>query len=328
MSEPSRPSSDPPVPSAEDEDLEGFYQPLSLDELFGGPREPQEEEEGSGQDAPAGPGVEELDLDLGLDVGEPSDLLKDLPLQPPDPRSLAGWVALYYRSCAAGRHPKTEAAKRVDMEAFLNFYLDELGHDLVEGWVPELTARYQRVLQATRSPHTGRLLSPATVDRRLATVRHFAGWLASRRELPSGDPCRGVRRLVVPRSRKEPSRAEVRRLWRACLERLESCHRRDQNPLLEAAVFQLLTTTDLRPHQLSALDLEDYRSKKLHGAFRQGRKVVREVWIPAEARRWLERYLDEVRGRGPGALLLSRTGERLQPRGVARIMERLTRLAG
>jgi len=311
--------------SPEEESLAGFYQAVSLDDLFASPKE----EEGVGRSS------FEPRHDPFPEAASPSDGEASFPSAamdgpgalelPSTPSSLASWVVAYFVAHQDRVAPKTLAAKRLDLERFLNFTVDTLGQDHVDAWVPELTRAFLRELRAKPSPHTGKRLAPASIRRCLATVRHFARWIGERHELPA-DPLQGI---STPRVRRPPpptlSRADLRPLWRACRARVDAPHRRDQCPLLDAAVFQLLLSTDLRPRELVALDLADYHSKKLHGLFRRGRKLRTSTWLPAEARRWLERYLDEVRGAASGPLFLNRDERRFRSKGFRRVLRRLER---
>lgn len=317
--------------SPEEESLEGFYQAVSLDDLFAATEDDDVEEEGVGGSALAprhGPLQEAASAaDGGASLpSEASERSSALEL-PSNPASLAGWVVAYFVSQGDRVAAKTLSAKRLDLERFLNFTLDTLGHDHVDAWVPELTRAFLRDLQTNPSQHTGKRLAPASIRRCLATVRHFARWVGERHELPA-DPLQGISTPRVPPSLPSPlSPADLRQAWRACRARVDAPHRRDQCPLLDAAVFQLLLSTDLRPRELVALDLEDYHSKKLHGVFRRGRQVRTSTWVPAEARRWLNRYFQEVRGATPGPLLLTRNGDRFSSKGIHRVLRRLARSA-
>lgn len=313
--------------SLAEESLEGFYQAVFLDDLFSSVEADGGEDDGIGgsdlqprhrslrEAAPPAAG--------GSCPLSETRLSADAPEVPPNPNSLAAWVAVYFRSHANRAAPKTLSAKRLDLERFLNFYFDTLGHDHVDAWVPELTRAFLHELREKPSPNTGKRLAPASIRRYLATVRHFARWAGERHQFPTA-PLQGV---LSPRIRPPPpaqiSRATLRRIWRACRDRVDDPHRRDQCPLLDAAVFQLLVSTDLRPRELVALDLDDYHSKGLHGAFRRGSQVRTKTWVPAEARRWLERYLNEVRGPSRGPLFVTREGERFQSKGIRRLSQRI-----
>ena len=53
----------------------------------------------------------------------------------------------------------------------------------------------------------------------------------------------------------------------------------------------------------------------------------KKVPLPSEARARLDRYIDEVRKRGEGPLLLSRYGRRLAPKEIGRICSRISKQA-
>ena len=51
------------------------------------------------------------------------------------------------------------------------------------------------------------------------------------------------------------------RLKSACEQRIKSCTRKNQNPLLETAVFYILLGTGLRESELVTLNVEQYLKK-------------------------------------------------------------------
>lgn len=318
----------------------------------GSPASPQEEVLGerrqraarpaSQEAAPAFPGADSADGELwqDWDALEEEPSAETLPavrrivavapveLRPPDPDSLGQWIALYYRVHVAGASPRTERAKRRDLELFAGFFLEALGHDRVDGWTPAITRAFLSELRTTRSSQSGRPYKPATVNRVLATVRHFSRWLHKTRPFLAGPPFAGVKALALeaPAWNGLISR-EVLRLRAACEQRLKACTRRDQNPLLEVAVFHVLLHTGLRESELCSLDLEQYHHRGFHQVPRKGKAVTAKVPVPGEARTWLDTYLEERRGLAPGPLFRNRRGRRVQPQDVARICQRLCRQA-
>lgn len=312
------PSSRAPDDDAGDDD---FYQAANLDDLF--THKPDDDEIDSGDiavvhDAPIPPELVPVDVPV-QDRGR---------LQPPDPDSLEQWAGLYYKLLVDGAPVKTEEAKRRDLLQFVNFFETAVGHDRIDGWTPAVTRHFQKQLRKTISLRTGRTYKPTTINRVMATVRHFGRWVHKKRPLLAGNPMEGVKDLVVdPPAWNGLSPRDVMRLKAACEQRLAACTRKSQNPLLEAAVFSVLLHTGLREHELTSLDLAQYHSKGFHEVPRKGKKITKKVRVPADARAWLERYLDEVRGREPGPLLLSRNGTRFQPKGIHRICQRIARQA-
>ena len=248
---------------------------------------------------------------------------------PPDRRdSLAAWSALYFQIHVLGSSPRTMEAKRRDLRRFLGFFSGAAGSDHIQAWTPAVSKAFQHHLEREPSPHTGRPYSPATVNRVLATVRHFGRWLNGQCPLLAGDPLAGVRDLAADNPDwRGLSDRRIMRLKSACEQRVHACRRQDQNPLLEAAVFYCLLYTGLREFELCSLDLGQYARRGFHDVRRKGRRVQKRIPLPKEARRWLDRYLDEKRGREPGPLFITRYGGRLRPLEVQRICARLARQA-
>jgi integrase/recombinase XerD len=148
------------------------------------------------------------------------------------------------------------------------------------------------------------------------------------RSLLAGNPFAGVKDLVVDALDWNGLTArDVLRLKAACEQRVKACTRKDQNPLLEAAVFFVLLHTGLRESELVSLDLEQYHERGFHQVPRKGKRVSKKVPVPADAREWLDRYLIDGKLQGEGPLFLSRRGKRLAVQDVARICGRICRQA-
>ena len=246
-------------------------------------------------------------------------------LEPPDPASLSAWAALYFQLNVLGSPIKTQQAKQRVLSLFLSFFATEVGHDQVDGWTPAVTKAFLSSLRSRTSAATGKKLAVTTINRVLASVRHFGRWLHQRRPLLAGSPFEGVKDLVPDRPAWNGlSSRQVLRLKSACEQRLKACTRRDQDPLLEGAVFHVLLNTGLREFELCGLDLAQFHHRGFHGVTRKGQRVSDKVPVPGEARDWLDRYLDESRGREPGPLFLSRRGSRIQEQDVRRICHRIS----
>ena len=89
----------------------------------------------------------------------------------------------------------------------------------------------------------------------------------------------------------------------------------------------MLLNTGLRAGELSALNLDQYHHRGFHEVLRKGKRVTKKVPLPSEARAFLDRYIEEIRGRGEGPLLLSRYGRRLAPKEIGRICARISKQA-
>jgi len=249
------------------------------------------------------------------------------PLPPED--SLTAWVVLYFSTQVMGAPVKTQQAKQRDLEKFLRFYNQEVGHDQIDGWTPAVTKQFQKSLAQTLSNVTGKAYQETTINRVLATLRHFAAWLYKQRPLAAGDPFTGVRDIKVdaPSWNGLTSR-QVLRLKTACEQRMSSCRKKYQNSYLESAVFYVLLQTGLRESELVALNVEQYHHKGLHMVARhKNKRVSTKVPLPSDARDFLERYLKTRKATHPleplAPLFLSRYGNRLAAQDVRRICQRI-----
>jgi integrase/recombinase XerD len=251
-------------------------------------------------------------------------------LSPEKRDSLQAWILLYFKVHVMGAPLKTQQAKQRDLERFMRFFEFEVGHDHLDGWTPAVTKHFQQGLTKTVSVVTGKAYSETTINRVLATLRHFGRWLHQQRPLLAGDPFKGVKdRQVDEPDWNGLTARQVLRLKAACEQRIKACGRTNQNPLLETAVFYLLLQTGLRESEIVSLDVRQYHHKGLHRVVRhKNKRVSNKVPVPQEAREALERYL-ESRGNGKikvdkeTPLFLSRYGNRLATQDVRRICQRL-----
>ena len=158
-----------------------------------------------------------------------------------DTNSLTAWLAFYYQVHVKGAPIKTEQAKKKDMEKFVNFFELEVGHDHVDNWTPAVSKQFQKVLCKTIFEKTGKAYKATTVNRVMATIRHVGRWLHQQRPLLAGDPMTQVKDMQTdsPDWNGLTSK-QLLRLKSACEQRVKSCTRKNQNPLLETTVFYVL----------------------------------------------------------------------------------------
>ncbi|OJY20056.1 MAG: hypothetical protein BGO90_12705 [Legionella sp. 40-6] len=64
------------------------------------------------------------------------------------------------------------------------------------------------------------------------------------------------------------------RLKSACEQRMKSCRRKNQNPLMETALFYVLMGTGLRQSEVVSLNMGQYRQKGLYDVLRHKSKRV------------------------------------------------------
>lgn len=247
-----------------------------------------------------------------------TDLHKNFTTQ--EGRSLLGWCEAYLSLVAQGSSPSTLEAKQRDLRLFVNFVASIGFGDDVQKWTPSLSKAFKTEML--------NIYRPATVARMIATLSHFAKWLNGRIKLAAGNPMDGVKTIKLD----EPAwngltKRDLLQLKSAVDIRLSACKRKDQNPLLEAAVFYLLLYSGLRESELINLNFGQYKdSQTLLNVKRKGQRVSNKVAVPKDAAVYIERYLiNEEKGIND-PLFTTRGGRRLSRMDVFNICQRISRL--
>lgn len=130
---------------------------------------------------------------------------------------------------------------------------------------------------------------------------------------------------------------QITLLKSACDLRINTCTKKNQNPLFETAVFYVLLYTGLREFELSSLTLRQYYDNGFHDLKRKGEKVSRRINLPSEAKEKLDAYLihrfeennmfDLTKLHDmypPEPLFLTQYGNPLNGRAIQYVMERLS----
>jgi integrase/recombinase XerC len=240
--------------------------------------------------------------------------------------SISSWANLYYQTVVAGSAPLTEKAKKSDLSKFLSFFAQHVGNASVDSWTPSVSRYFQKELREKQ-------YKPTTINRIFASIRHFAKWLHKQRPLLAGFPLTGVKDV----GEDDPdwnglSSKQIMRLKSACEQRMASCNRANQNPLLETTIFHILLLTGIRAGELVSLNVKDYHTRGLHDVQRKGNRVTSKVPLPSEAKEYLDRYLE---ARTPPStildenspLLVSKENTRFTTRVIRRICERISKQA-
>lgn len=233
-------------------------------------------------------------------------------------KSLSGWCSAYLALVVKGSSPATYEAKKRDLYLFLRFSENIGVGDRVYLWAPALSKSFQAEMLST--------YSPASAARTMATLKHFAKWLKERISLAAGNPMEGVQSIKL----EEPSwnglsKRELFQLKMAVDIRLSSCKRKDQNPLLEAAVFYVLLYTGLRESELINLNFGQYKDGNAFiNVRRKGHRVSKKVPIPKDLAIYLDRYLLHESRVDDDPLFKTRGQNRLNRRDVTNICKRLS----
>lgn len=242
-----------------------------------------------------------------------------------DTNSLTAWLSFYYQVHVKGAPLKTEQAKQNDLTKFLNFFQREVGHDQVDNWTPAVSKQFQRSLCNTVSEKTGKVYKATSINRTMATIRHVGRWLYQQRPLIAGDPLSGVKDLQTDAPEWNGLNSkQLMRLKAACEQRAKICTRKNQNALLETAVFYLLLGTGLRESELVSLNVYQYHSKGLHLVVRhKSKRTTNKIPLSQEAREHLDNYLKARTVEPDEPLFMNRAGNRVNTRNIYRICQRV-----
>jgi integrase/recombinase XerD len=246
-----------------------------------------------------------------------------------DTNSLSAWLSYYYSVHVKGAPEKTEQAKMKDLSKFIHFFQNEVGHDHVDNWTPAVSKQFQKSLSKIISEKTGKPYKATSVNRTMATIRHVGRWLHQQRPLLAGDPLAQVKDLQTeaPDWNGLTSR-QLMRLKSACEQRIKSCTRKNQNPLMETALFYVLLGTGLRESEVVTLNVGQYQQKGLMEVLRhKSKRISLKIPLPQESREYLDKYLESRVAEADEPLFITRYGTRLQTLDVYRICQRVLKQA-
>ncbi|QDP73537.1 tyrosine-type recombinase/integrase [Legionella israelensis] len=216
-----------------------------------------------------------------------------------------------------------------DLTKFIQFFEMEVGHDHVDSWTPAVSKQFQKSLCSIISDVTGKPYKATTVNRTMATLRHVGRWLHQHRPLLAGDPFAQVKDVQVdsPDWNGLTSK-QLMRLKSACEQRIKCCTRKNQNPLLETAIFYTLLGSGLRASELVSLNVYQYERKGLSNVMRhKSKRVTGRVPLPIESRQFLEAYLEKRQPEAEEPLFVTRYNTRFKTLDVYRSCQRLVKQA-
>jgi integrase/recombinase XerD len=247
-----------------------------------------------------------------------------------DPNRLSSWRHVYEQLEDKAKSDNTRAAKRRDLDLFLAYFDQHVGSDLLDDWTKPVTAGFLRWLEAAPAGRgqAKKKRRATTVNRVFSTLRHFAGWIQTRRAFLAGNPCADVKELVTDEpSWKGLADAEVMRLKSAAEQLLRLRTKGGQCPRRDKAVFLALLNTGLRVSELVGLDRSQYKGKHLLDVNRKGKLRTGKIFLPKEAKEALNDYLAQDRGDREGPLFCTRASERLTRQDVDWLLRNLARQA-
>jgi integrase/recombinase XerD len=222
----------------------------------------------------------------------------------------------------------THRAKKGDIEKFLKYFVSIVNDTNIQLWNPAISRGFQRILLEQVS-ETGNNYTATTINRVLASIRHFGNWLVKEHKILTTNPCLGVKQIIT----EEPAwngltNLQIDTLKKACEYRINNCTKINQTPLLEYVVFSILLTTGLRETELTKLNFNQYFNNAFNNVKRKGNKVTKHVPIITETKELLDKYLNTRINILPSSpLITSRYNTRLQSRDIARACERVAKEA-
>jgi integrase len=229
--------------------------------------------------------------------------------------SLVWWVQEYWDNKVKGGPEGTVTAKKNDLQLFFDFFGAVVRTDQVDFWTPATSRDFKNWL-LSKKPNPPRkhasAYAPTSVNRILATLRHFAKFIQTKRSKPfeGGYPLEDLKDIsLAPPEWNGLEKIEVMRLQSALDQVTQLSTRANQMPRRDRSVFTLSIATGLRASEVERLDFDQYQDNYLRNVRCKG-DHYRDVYIPKGAREDLDTYIENERGTAPGPLYRTKTGGR------------------
>lgn len=268
--------------------------------------------------------------------------------------SLEQWAARYMLVKVCGRSANTLAAKTRDLATFITWFVEHRGHGDIGAWTEANTRYFLRHLTKLGK-------RPATIDRALFTLKHFARWV---HEQPGGVfarhglPVAEVECLKVEEPEcKKLSEERMRALFAAARALVtetadvgkvssdaaltQTTQRQSRaRPRRNLALLGVLYYSGLRVSEVIDLTRAQYDGAALYDVARKGGRQARKLVLHPACARLIDNYLAHERGRDVADLdrskndagtsdaslplfVSARTGRRVDRIRIGRILARL-----
>ena len=231
-----------------------------------------------------------------------------------------------------GKKPLTMAAYTLDLEDFRLYLKAPTIRSAIERLFSHGHAKAQEILTGYRArmmatTGTGRDLAPATVNRRLSTLRSLGKQVRIMGLIPWVLEAKNEKVELV-RSVRGPGRQAIEKIFRHLWSQ-----RRTKPLLRDLAIFHLLYDLGLRRGEVVALNLSHLKDGQV-AVKGKGKRISKPFKLPPEAWQDLQAWI-VVRGPQPGALFInfdtihrSKTGKRLSGSAVYAIVKARAKAAG
>ncbi len=229
--------------------------------------------------------------------------------------SLVAWCELYMQLEGCAGSDNTTKAKTRDLQGFLEFFLEVTGADQNDQWTRSITTDYMKFME--RKKHW----KPSTINRKLSTLKHTSNWIQQQRSFLAGNPTERVAELDIDDPEWQGLTEIQRTRARSAAEQLLHLKRRkNQRPYRDFAICEVLFGTALRVSELTGLRLDQFDGKHFRDVKRKGNKRTKKVFMTREAREALSQYIEQERGRDPGPVFQSKTGNALDRTNVEDVL--------
>jgi integrase/recombinase XerD len=229
--------------------------------------------------------------------------------------SLLHYVELYLAlEVAAARSTHTQAAKQRDLKIFVEWFLEQNQHGNIAKWLRRDTRAFLDQL--------GRESRPSTVNRRLATLKHFAKFCLRLGAFPLGDPTERIGEVPTePLRPRSLNKVQLYQLYKAADTLCQIRRHSHAMPQRDRAILWVLAQTGMRVASLCALDLKNLNAKYLRSVPGKGARR-QDHFLPAQAREALEGW-QALRGEEEGPLFWSFSHKRMDRSDVAQALRRI-----
>lgn len=227
------------------------------------------------------------------------------------------------------RTDHTREAYARDFDHWCDF-LAELGVEVLEAAGVHVDA-WQRVLERTPLPRTGKPPAPATVARRLATVSAFYR-LAVRREVLTRNPVEYVDRPELDPDHSETSgltEDEARRVIAEAFGLVTRASGRDVRRAADrdSVIVAVMLTTGLRVSELCGIQVEDLGYDRGHRVVRVTRKGGKRQALPLGPAAKLVDQRVKMLNLTAGPLFATRSGRNVRREWVRYALQRIAEAA-
>ena len=234
------------------------------------------------------------------------------------------WGTRYLEEEVIGiQSSNTADAKRRDLQCFMEWYVSTTGHLDISEWMRRDTASFVDHLQ-----REGR--ATATINRILATLRHFARWLLDREDCPLklGSPVKGINALAIDEAPAQAlSNVDLNALFRAAEKLAIAGGRKNGRPIRNRAILSVLYFSGLRVSELCNLKLDQYTGTHLINIVRKGKARTKSFYLNVDCRKMIDEYLDKERPidakNGPWLFLSVSSSKPLNRQSVTKVLKHI-----